>query len=126
MATVRSLDSQYGELMPALPLQRWLAERLESVRRTQNPGDNTLALLASKLGTDERRLRFYFKEQSCRRFRVEDMLAIVGVRIEELYPHLADDTPLEDDAYCQHCRETVLPIHGECPWCDTQLTAVAA
>lgn len=124
-----------GERLPVQPFRDWLNERLAYLyTRDDLKLDEYHHLvpaarhLARRLGTTPRTLQRYANggvggkdPTSAYRGPIERMLDHAGVSIYEIYPELEplDDIPLEPDAFCPRCDETVTPVQGICPWCET-------
>lgn len=123
-----------GPRIPAEPFVTWLHGELERLRHDQTIAHTEQSAhkppvnqaLADRLGISARRLHDYLhrvgdeQPDTVFRSRVEDMLENAGLQLWEVYPDLIDDVELEPDAYCERCRDTVSPIGGLCPWCDSE------
>ncbi|HYJ21348.1 MAG TPA: hypothetical protein VEW07_04925 [Solirubrobacterales bacterium] len=88
-------------------------------------GQVTADELAHALGIGERRLhRWRYEVQTIDRIEMEEALHHADSAIWEVYG--VEDCDLEADAYCGRCHDTVTPIAGACPWCDSSLSAAKA
>lgn len=139
--------------LPSAPFLRWIETRMAFyetayerppalMRGTRSPGGylplRPVQHLTQEIGwgiseSAERKLRRIRNGQTqgglptslLERQLVEDALNRAGVLIEDVYPELAEDVPLEPDEFCIPCWDWSTPINGVCPWCETTLEEAA-
>jgi hypothetical protein len=124
------MSPQVTDGLDPTPFRSWCDSRLtDGEGRADEIGEAaaryTVTELAADLGVGERRLwRWRNDVVTIERCDLEDALHRAGSALWEVYG--VEDVDLEAEAYCERCKDTVTPIGGLCPWCDSALLATRA
>lgn len=107
-----------ADSLDPVPFRAWMESWLDA-------NEHNLTALAQLLGLSARRLHRWRRESVClSRTEVEDAFHLAGIDLGEVYPEYdLSHIVLEPERYCPKCRETTTPIHGICPWCETDVAS---
>lgn len=121
------MSPQIVEQLDPQPFRDWVDERL-GADADDAATVKRLALALFPEDTEEtsaRKLhRWRFENKTLEKAEVADALHHADSALWEVYG--VEEIDLEDDAYCERCHDTVTPIEGVCPWCESDLREARA
>lgn len=114
------------------PLREWIDRELERLSE-----DETIATPEAELirrmdlrkthgeeGGARALYRWRFESKALNPSDITHALEAAGSALWEVYG--VEEIDLEADAYCSRCKDTVTPIDGVCPWCETEVATTRA